>query len=152
MGSESSMTAPDSRYLDEAMARLTEAVAQPVGGSIVISTADACAIGNELRRLQALARGPQQAGGEDGFALDAALDRAAIAEAEVARMKAGYVELETMYQQQGLNAFALLKRAETAEAALRLAHSHLDMPALRVSHCKDAAAIDAALNGGQDDG
>lgn len=29
--------------------------------------------------------------------------------------------------------------------ALRIAHDHIDMNALRVSHCKDAATITAAL-------
>lgn len=32
------------------------------------------------------------------------------------------------------------------EAALRIAHRHLDMDSMRVSHCKDAAAIEAALS------
>lgn len=33
--------------------------------------------------------------------------------------------------------------------ALRLAHDHIDMNAFRISHCKDAEAISAALKGTQ---
>jgi hypothetical protein len=36
-------------------------------------------------------------------------------------------------------------RAERLAEALQLAHKHLDMTSMRVSHCKDAAIIDAAL-------
>lgn len=36
-------------------------------------------------------------------------------------------------------------RAERLAGALRIAHRHIDMDALRVSHCNDAAEIDAAL-------
>ena len=35
-------------------------------------------------------------------------------------------------------------RAERLAEALRIAYRHLDMDSMRVSHCKDAAAIDGA--------
>ncbi|HQS22752.1 hypothetical protein [Acidovorax sp.] len=38
--------------------------------------------------------------------------------------------------------------AKRLREALDLAVDHIDMDALRISHCKDAAAIDAALNKG----
>ena len=45
----------------------------------------------------------------------------------------------------------MTRRAEAAEAALNIAHSHIDMGALHVSHYKDAAAIDAAIASGGED-
>lgn len=52
-----------------------------------------------------------------------------------------------------LHAYAQQARADLdaenqrLREALRLAHDHIDMNALRISHCKDAEAINAALKG-----
>lgn len=58
---------------------------------------------------------------------------------------------EARYSADQMQAYAQQARADLeAEVqrlreALRIAHDHIDMNALRVSHCKDAATITAAL-------
>lgn len=40
----------------------------------------------------------------------------------------------------------LVKRRDELQAAVELAYDHLDMASLEISHCKDVAAIRAAID------
>lgn len=40
----------------------------------------------------------------------------------------------------------IYEQSQELEAALQVAHSHIEMDALEISHCKDAAVIRGALH------
>lgn len=54
-------------------------------------------------------------------------------------------ELKAAYESQFKELRGCYARINVLEKALTAAHDHIDMAALEVSHCKDAAIISAAL-------